>query len=111
MRPSHMPLALGARPISGMQGFPHVMISADGLSYGPATPDGFPMLDLSRVKRCYVQVVDQMMTHNVSMDSRFTMMIKMVLEITSEMKKAKVRKIAKVPLSRISDRCHQLSGK
>ena len=52
MQPPHMPLARGARPISRMQGFPHVMIGADGLSYGPATPDGFPMLDFGRVKRC-----------------------------------------------------------
>ena len=38
--------------LPGMQGFPHVMIGADGLSYGPATPDGFPMLDFGRVERC-----------------------------------------------------------
>lgn len=41
-----MPLARGARPMPGMQGFPPVMIGADGLSYGPVTPDGFPMPDL-----------------------------------------------------------------
>ena len=52
MQPPQLPLTSGARPISGMQGFPRVMIGADGLSYGPATPDGFPMLDFGRVKRC-----------------------------------------------------------
>ena len=52
MQPPHMPLTSGARPISGMQGFPHVMTGADGLSYGPAIPDRFPMLDFGRVKRC-----------------------------------------------------------
>ncbi|KAF3946996.1 hypothetical protein CMV_026808 [Castanea mollissima] len=46
------PLTCHARTISGIQGFPHVMIGADGLSYGSDTHDGFPMLDLSRVKRC-----------------------------------------------------------
>lgn len=44
--PPHMPLARGARPMPGMQGFPPVMMGADGSPYGPVTPDGFPMPDL-----------------------------------------------------------------
>lgn len=46
MWPPHMPLARGVRPMPGMQGFPGVMVGADGSSYGPVTPDGFPMPDL-----------------------------------------------------------------
>lgn len=48
MWPPHMPLARGARPMPmpGMRGFPPVMMGADGFSYGPLTPDGFPMPDL-----------------------------------------------------------------
>lgn len=42
----HMPLGRGARPMPGMQGFPPVMMGADGSPYGPVTPDGFPMPDL-----------------------------------------------------------------
>ncbi|KAF4379345.1 hypothetical protein F8388_013563 [Cannabis sativa] len=46
MWPPHMPLARGARPMPGMQGFPPVMMGADGSPYGPVTPDGFPMPDM-----------------------------------------------------------------
>ncbi|XP_048334849.2 30-kDa cleavage and polyadenylation specificity factor 30 [Ziziphus jujuba] len=46
MWPPHMPLARGARPMPGMQGFPPVMMGADGSPYGPVTPDGFAMPDL-----------------------------------------------------------------
>lgn len=46
MWPPHMPLGRGARPMPGTQGYPPVMMGADGLSYGPVTPDGFPMPDL-----------------------------------------------------------------
>ncbi|POO00962.1 Zinc finger, CCCH-type domain containing protein [Trema orientale] len=46
MWPPHMPLARGARPMPGMQGFPPVMMGPDGSPYGPVTPDGFPMPDL-----------------------------------------------------------------
>ncbi|KAF5472570.1 hypothetical protein F2P56_009283 [Juglans regia] len=46
MWPPHMPLARGTRPMPGTQGFPPVMMGADGLSYGTITPDGFPMPNL-----------------------------------------------------------------
>lgn len=46
MWPPHMPLPRGARPMPGMQGFPPMMMGADGSPYGPVTPDGFPMPDL-----------------------------------------------------------------
>ncbi|KAL5774116.1 hypothetical protein ACOSP7_011673 [Xanthoceras sorbifolium] len=46
MWPPQMPLARGARPMPGMRGFPPMMIGADGFSYGPVTPYGFPMPDL-----------------------------------------------------------------
>ncbi|XP_024018926.1 30-kDa cleavage and polyadenylation specificity factor 30 isoform X2 [Morus notabilis] len=49
MWPPHMPLSRGARPMPSMQGFPPVMIGADGSPYGPVTPDGFPMPDLFNV--------------------------------------------------------------
>ncbi|KAL5577371.1 hypothetical protein UlMin_019070 [Ulmus minor] len=47
MWPQHMPLARGARPMPGMQGFPPVMMGADGSPYGPVAlaPDGFGMPD------------------------------------------------------------------
>ncbi|XP_038889902.1 30-kDa cleavage and polyadenylation specificity factor 30-like [Benincasa hispida] len=44
--PPHMPMGRGARPFPGMQGFPPGMMGPDGLSYGPVTPDGFPMPDI-----------------------------------------------------------------
>ncbi|KAJ0017476.1 hypothetical protein Pint_11152 [Pistacia integerrima] len=46
MWPPHMPLARGARPMPGMRGFPPVMMGADGFSYGPVAPEGFPMPDM-----------------------------------------------------------------
>ncbi|KAI9197727.1 hypothetical protein LWI28_003276 [Acer negundo] len=46
MWPPQMPLARGARPMPGMRGFPPMMMGGDGFSYGPVTPDGFPMPDL-----------------------------------------------------------------
>lgn len=46
MWPPHMPMGRGARPFHGMQGFPPGMMGPDGLSYGPVTPDGFPMPDI-----------------------------------------------------------------
>jgi cleavage and polyadenylation specificity factor subunit 4 len=44
MWPPHMHMGRGARPMHGMQGFNPMM--GDGLSYGPAGPDGFGMPDL-----------------------------------------------------------------
>lgn len=47
MWPPHMPLGRGPpRPIPGMRGFPPVMMGADAFSYGPVTPEGFPMPDV-----------------------------------------------------------------
>ncbi|TYK00526.1 30-kDa cleavage and polyadenylation specificity factor 30-like [Cucumis melo var. makuwa] len=46
MWPPQMPIGRGARPFHGMQGFPPGMMGPDGLSYGPVTPDGFPMPDI-----------------------------------------------------------------
>ncbi|KAA0036926.1 30-kDa cleavage and polyadenylation specificity factor 30 [Cucumis melo var. makuwa] len=46
MWPPHMPMGRGARPFHGMQSFPPGMMGPDGLSYGPVTPDGFPMPDI-----------------------------------------------------------------
>lgn len=46
MWPAQMPLGRGARPMPGMRGFPPMMMGADGFSYAPVTPDGFPMPDL-----------------------------------------------------------------
>ncbi|XP_022994747.1 30-kDa cleavage and polyadenylation specificity factor 30-like [Cucurbita maxima] len=46
MWPPHMPMGRGARPFHGMQGFPPGMMGPDGMSYGPVTPDGFPMPDI-----------------------------------------------------------------